>query len=648
MGTKLRVLIVEDSEDDLFVVLHLLQNNGYEVIYKWVDNIPEINVALSEQWDIIICDYYLIGFNALDVLAIVHNQALDLPLIVISAVMDEEIAVTAMQAGAKDFVSKGRLKRLIPAIERSLREAENNRQRQQVEKALKESEQKLQAFNERLTLALDAVQMGIWDWDILTNETIWTPYHEIILGYTPGTPQRSYAEWANRVHPEDLPEVEMHLQAAIAQKRNWEQEYRIVHPNGSLHWVTGSGRIYYNDAGQPIRMVGIIVDITEKKQLETQFLRAQRLENLGILASGIAHDLNNILTPILATAQLLPVTIANLSDRNRHYLNILEISTRRGADLVQQILSFARGTEDKRLILQVKHLLLDIEQVIKSTFPKFIKLEKNIDYKLSTVNANATQLHQVFMNLVINARDAMPNGGTLNLSASNIYIDETFAATNIEAQIGDYIVVSISDTGTGISPDIIEKIFDPFFTTKEVGKGTGLGLSTVLGIIKKHGGFIEVTSKINQGSCFKVYLPAITIVNEALNTEDLELPKGNGELILLVDDEITIADITKTALETYNYTVLLAKNGLEAISLYVQYQNTIKLVLMDIHMPSIDGKTAIITLQKINPQVPIIAMSGSKDGTEQNPLINYNELQGFLPKPFTVHQLLTILQNVIQ
>lgn len=284
MGTILRVLIVEDSEDDLFVVLHLLQKNGYEVIYKWVDNIPEINVTLSEQWDIIICDYCLIGFNALDVLAIVHNQAVDLPLIVISAVMDEEIAVTVMQAGAKDFVSKGRLKRLIPAIERSLREAENNRQRQQALKALTESEQKLQAFNERLTLALDAVQMGIWDWDILTNETIWTPDHEIILGYTPGTPQRSYADWANRVHPEDLPEVEMQLKAAIAQKRNWEQEYRIVHPNGSLHWVTGSGRIYYNDAGQAIRMVGIIVDITEKKELETQFLRAQRLENLGILA----------------------------------------------------------------------------------------------------------------------------------------------------------------------------------------------------------------------------------------------------------------------------------------------------------------------------------------------------------------------------
>ncbi|RUT06590.1 histidine kinase [Dulcicalothrix desertica PCC 7102] len=552
-----------------------------------------------------------------------------------------------MQAGANDFVSKGRLKRLIPAIERSLREAENNRQRQQAEKALKESEQKVQAFNERLTLALDAVQMGIWDWDIPTNETIWTPYHEIILGYTPGTPQRSYAEWANRVHPEDLPQVEMQLQAAIAQKRNWEQEYRIIHPNGSLHWVTSRGRIYYNDVGQAMRMVGIIIDITEKKQLETQFLRAQRLENLGILASGIAHDLNNILTPILATAQLLPVTIANLSDRNRHYLNILETSTRRGADLVQQILSFARGTEDKRLMLQVKHLLLDIEKVIKSTFPKFIELEKNINYNLWTVNANATQLHQVFMNLVINARDAMPNGGTLNLSATNIYIDETYNATNPEAQIGAYVVVSVSDTGTGIPPDIIEKIFDPFFTTKEVGKGTGLGLSTVFSIIKKHGGFIEVSSTINQGSCFKVYLPATTTANEQLNTEDFELPKGNGELILLVDDEIAIGDITKTTLEAYNYTVLLARNGMEAIASYVQYKNTIKLVLMDIHMPSVDGKTAIITLQKINSQVPIIAMSGSKDGMGENPQINYNELQGFLPKPFTVYELLTILQNVL-
>lgn len=182
------------------------------------------------------------------------------------------------------------------------------------------------------------------------------------------------------------------------------------------------------------------------------------------------------------------------------------------------------------------------------SIPKFIELEKNIDYKLWTVNANATQLHQVFINLVINARDAMPNGGTLNISATNIYIDETYTATNPEAQIGAYIVVSVSDTGTGIPPEVIDRIFDPFFTAKEVGKGTGLGLSTVFSIIKKHGGFIEVSSTINQGSCFKVYLPATATANERLNTEDLELPKGNGELILLVDDEITIADVTKTTL----------------------------------------------------------------------------------------------------
>lgn len=294
-----------------------------------------------------------------------------------------------------------------------------------------------------------------------------------------------------------------------------------------------------DEAGRPKSILTVDTDITEKKLLEAQFFRAQRLESIGTLASGIAHDLNNILTPILAAAQLLPLKLKNLDDRSQLLLQLLEVNARRGADLVKQVLSFTRGVEGKRVILQMRHLIGEIERILRETLPKSIEVDVKASHDLWTVFGDSTQLHQVLMNLCVNARDAMPLGGTLTIAASNQWIDETDVRTNLEAKVGPYCVLSVADTGTGIATEILDRIFEPFFTTKELGSGTGLGLSTIVGIIKSHGGFITVSSQLSKGTEFKVFLPAV-MIREAAPIENPELHRGDGNLILVVDDEAPV------------------------------------------------------------------------------------------------------------
>lgn len=324
-------------------------------------------------------------------------------------------------------------------------------------------------------------------------------------------------------------------------------------------------------------------------------------------------------------------------------LKTLETNTKRGAALVKQVLSFARGVEGQHTTLQARHLIAEIKQIVKQTFPKWIEFYIDVSPELWAVSGDATQLHQVLMNLCVNARDAMPDGGTLSISAENLFIDQNYARMHLEAKVGPYIMITVEDSGVGIPPEIVDKIFEPFFTTKELGKGTGLGLATVIGIIKSHGGFINVSSQVGKGTQFKVFLPAVE-ATAAPRVEETELPIGNGELILVVDDEAPIREITKISLESYNYKVILASDGIEAIALYVQHKHEIRVVLVDMMMPSMDGATTIRTLQKINPQVKIIAVSGL---VTNNKLAQQVGINTFLSKPYTARELLQALFSVL-
>ncbi|OYD86995.1 hybrid sensor histidine kinase/response regulator [Nostoc sp. 'Peltigera membranacea cyanobiont' 213] len=430
----------------------------------------------------------------------------------------------------------------------------------------------------------------------------------------------------------------------VLERGMWQGELRKFAKNGEELIIASRWTLMLDAASLPKSILILDTDITEKKQLETQLLRSQRLESLGILASGIAHDLNNILTPMMGISQLLPLKYPHLDDLSLQMLNILESNAKRGSDLVRQILSFTRGSEKQTTIVQVSQVIEDIKQIVQQTFPKFIDINVDITPDIGIVFGDSTELHQVLMNLAINARDAMPNGGKLCISATKVFIDEKYARMHIGATVNSYVKITVTDTGVGINSEIIDRIFDPFFTTKGVGKGTGLGLSILMGIVNSYGGFVEVASQVGIGTTFNVYLP-----NQEGSTsqvvDEVKLSTGQGELILVVDDEVAITEITKTTLEIYNYRVLTAQNGIEALALYTQHQDEIRLVLMDIMMPSISGKTAIRTLQTINSQVPIIAMSGlaTAEALVQTTGV---AIQGFLGKPFSTKQLLNFVQKI--
>jgi PAS domain S-box-containing protein len=499
-------------------------------------------------------------------------------------------------------------------------------------------EQTIQEQAALLNIATDAIMLRDLDNRIL----YWNQGSERLYGWTEA--EAIGKKTTELICPNSLAEVEAALEIVITEGQ-WQGELLKARKDGQNRLVENRWTLVRDDAGNPKSILTVATDITERKQLERQFLRAQRMESLGTLASGIAHDLNNILTPILAAAQLLPLQVIHPSEKSQTLMQIIADSARRGGELVTQILSFARGVDGQSMILQVGHILAEVIQVIQQTFPKLIVLERQVPTdQLWMVFADATQLHQVFMNLCVNARDAMPEGGTLRISAENMAIDENYARMNIDAQVGLYVVITIADTGIGIPPEIFDRIFEPFFTTKEVGKGTGLGLSTTIGIIKKHGGFINAYSEVDSGTQFKVYLPALEGA-EVPPTQDLEILKGNGELILVVDDEASIREITKASLEAYNYRVITASDGVEAMTQYVQYQQEVKCVLLDLMMPMIDGLTTIRALQKMNPSVLIVAMSGLASNGSVAKAASAG-VQYFMSKPFTAQELLQILRQI--
>jgi len=350
----------------------------------------------------------------------------------------------------------------------------------------------------------------------------------------------------------------------------------------------------------PDEGVCFVLDLTERRKLEQQFLRAQRMESIGTLAGGIAHDLNNVLAPIIMALELLS---SRFPDRaSQDLISIISSSANRGADMVRQVLSFARGVGGNKVEVPIKHLLLDMEKIVNDTFLKNIQVRTIIPKDLWTVVGDPTQLHQVLLNLCVNARDSMPNGGTLVLSAENLVLDSHYAGLNIEANPGPYVFLQVEDSGTGIPAEVIEKIFDPFFTTKELGKGTGLGLSTSLAIVKSHDGFLRVYSEEGRGTKFKVYLPAQVIRTEAAAAAAADMPRGHGELILVVDDEKSVREITKQTLEAFGYRAILAADGTEAVALYATRGNEIAVVLTDMMMPIMDGPTTIQVLRKMDPK----------------------------------------------
>ena len=516
----------------------------------------------------------------------------------------------------------------LEAVERRLAEA-----------SLRESEKRFRQIAE-------TIEEVFWMTDPSGSEMIYvSPAYEKIWRRTCESLRASPGSWLDAVHPEDRECVTQ----AMHTKRwrgEYDEKYRIQRPDGSVRWIHERAFPVRGAHGEILRLVGTAEDITESRNTEDQLLRSQRMESIGTLAGGIAHDLNNVLAPIMMSIELLKWQ--EKDERKRNVLTTIESSTQRGADMVKQVLSFARGVEGKKIEVQAGHLLKEIEKLANETFLKNIEVRSDIPADLWVVQGDPTQMHQVLLNLCVNARDAMPDGGTLMLSAGNLVVDEQYAAMNDDVAPGSYLVLQVEDSGTGMPPEVMARIFDPFFTTKELGKGTGLGLSTTIAIVKNHGGFVRVYSETGRGTRFRVYLPAHVADNAGKTTtaRQVELPRGNGELVLLVDDEAAVREITGQTLESFGYRVLQAADGIEGASLFAAHQKDIAVVFTDMMMPSMDGAAMIQVLMRMAPEVRIIAASGlsanNLKAREMSPVLKH-----FIPKPYTAETLFKMLSSVL-
>jgi two-component system cell cycle sensor histidine kinase/response regulator CckA len=500
----------------------------------------------------------------------------------------------------------------------------------------KRAEEQIQEQADLLDKAQDAIIVR----DLENRITYWNKSAVSIYGWTQ---EEAIGKNADELLYKEVQPQLIEARESVIEKGEWMGELRQRTKEGKEIIVENRWTLVRDGKEKPKSILVINTDITEKKRLEEQTLRDQRLESIGMLAGGIAHDLNNVLTPITLSIQILNEKLKD--GQSRRLLTILENNSQRAANLIKQIMLFARGVEGERKPLQVKHIISEIEKVAKETFPRNIKIRADIQKDLWMTSGDATQLHQVIMNLCMNARDAMPDGGNLSITASNFYVDEIYTRMNIEAKVGQYIVITVSDTGIGIPPEIMSRIFEPFFTTKELGKGTGLGLSTSLGIVKGHGGFIDVQSEVGKGTAFRVYLPAIKTEIQRIEEHKLELPVGYGELILVAEDEGSIREITSLTLKTYGYEVLTAEDGAQAVAEYAQNIDKIKVILMDMMIPVMDGQASIQAVRKINPAVKIIVVSGLAEKYKLGNIASHTN--AFLPKPYTAEILLKTVHEVL-
>jgi two-component system, cell cycle sensor histidine kinase and response regulator CckA len=631
LNRGLRILFLEDSLIDRRLIHDCLRKEEFAIEFTDVDNQADFVHALQQKpFDIILSDKSLPGFDGLTALGIVRKGFPHIPFVFVTGSMGEEAAIESIKDGATDYVLKNRLSRLIPAVQRAIREAEQAKKARAAEEKIREQ-----------AALLDQAQDAILVKDVADHILYWNNSAERIYGWPAA---EIIGRRATDLPPKNPAKYEEAKQAVL-KKGNWTGELVTTSREGRELTVESRWTLVRNEAGSPKSILVIDTDITEKKQLETNFLRSQRMESIGALAGGIAHDLNNALAPVIMGADLLRGCQDEASRQT--FLDIISSGAERATALVKQILSFARGSGGQSGPIILSHLIREMGKMIRETFPKSILFSVAITEKeLWTVQGDATEFHQVLLNLCVNARDAMPEGGRLTLSAQNLTLDQETAAAH--GAPGPYVMISVRDTGSGIRPEVLPHIFEPFFTTKIGDKGTGLGLSTVAGIVKHHGGFIEIETEPGQGTEFKIYLPAMASAEKAAaEAQGAVLPTGHGELILVIEDEEAVREMTKTMLESCGYRVVTARNGVEGIDRFKEYKSEIRLLVTDTDMPYMGGMAAIRAIKELKPDMPVIVATGSRSDSEQLRSIDLEHLRT-LEKPYSLGQLLSAVGAAIQ
>jgi two-component system cell cycle sensor histidine kinase/response regulator CckA len=624
MKQPLRVLIVEDSEEDAFLLLRELRCD-YDLFSKRVDTPAAMRVALVRQvWDIVLSDYSLRHFSAPAALALVQKLELDLPFIVVSGTIGEMSAVEILKAGAHDFIMKGYLARLVPAIQREMREVDQRLARRQTELALHESESRYRSLVET---SPDAIMLTDLEGAIIfCNQQTARLY-----GY-----ERTEELLGGNAFPLIAPmgQAQSLWQYLLEQGGVRNAEYTLYRRDGTSFPAEVSASLISDAAGQPAACVGVVRDVTKRKHLEAQFLQIQKIESIGRLAGGVAHDFNNLLTAIMGYAELALESPPDADVRD-DLEGILKTAVR-AAGLTRQLLAFARQQIMDPRVLSLNDLVLDIDKLLHRLIREDIQLTAQLAPNLGQVKADPGQIEQVLVNLAVNASDAMPQGGKLTIETTNIVLDQEYTRQHIGVVAGSYVLLTVSDTGTGMDMEVKRRLFEPFFSTKELDKGTGLGLATCYGIITQHGGHIRVYSELNYGTTFKIYLPCVEDIPTLTSLHnDMSDSPGGLETLLLVEDELAVRELAGRVLRMQGYTVLEAANGEEGLSIAQQHSGVApRLLLTDIVMPQMSGTVLAAQLKAIIPDIRVLFMSGYTGDL----LIQHSRMHpgmAFLQKPFS-------------
>ncbi len=640
--TLLRILHLEDDDSDSELIRAALQQHGFHVDIQRAESAAEFTSALQAGGhDLVLSDFTIPGFDGMTALLMTRDASPDVPFIFISGTIGEERAVAAMKLGAADYVLKGHLDRLSPVVERALREAEQRRARHASEQALAE-------IRRRMDFALDAAQVGIWEWDMRSQRVVWSGLTEQLHGFEPGAFPGTFDAALGCMHSADRPHVHEALTHVTPGGPRFGLEYRVPLPDGTLHWIAAVGQVEHDAEGAPIHARGVCYDVTERISLEDQLRQAQRLESIGGLAAGVAHDFNNLLNVILGYSEILMDRFAEDADVLSDLAEVRR-AAQSATGLTRQLLAFSRKQILTPKVMDLNVAIGDMQKMLRRVIEENIRLDLHLAPGPQPVKVDVNQLEQVILNLVVNARDAMPDGGVVTIETDEVRLDEGYArAHHLQESLepGRYARLTLSDTGTGIPPEIQSRLFEPFFTTKEQGRGTGLGLATVYGIVKQSGGQIFLYSEVGLGTTFKIYLPIADGVARTVDAAPGAVRSLNGERILVVEDQPALQTLVSRMLAHSNCQVVVASSAEEAQQVLAESAAPIDVVLTDVVMAGNSGYLLAKWINETRPGLPVIYMTGySEKAIAHHDIVDAGTT--LLQKPFTREALVSTIQRVL-
>jgi PAS domain S-box-containing protein len=644
MGTAdtrkpLRILIVEDSEHDAELLLWHLNREGFDVTSRRVDTATAMSDALAAgPWDVVLSDYSMPQFSATAALALLRQSGYDTPFIIVSGTIGEETAIQALKAGANDYLLKGRVGRLAQAIEREVRDVSERRRLHATAMALSET-------RERMRFALEAAAVGTWESNVATGTLAWSDIQERLHGVAAGRFGGTFDAFVDLIHPEDRQRVRDEVSRFQRGSADWRLEYRVTWPDGSQHWIASVGRTVHTEDGEPMRAAGVGMDVTAFKQLEEQFHQAQKMEAVGKLAGGVAHDFNNLLTIILGYCDMLTSRYKDAPPAMEDVKEIRRAATSASV-LTGRLLAFSRKQVLAPRVVDLNEILTSLKNMLRRLIEESVRIEFSLEDNLARIKVDAGQMEQVVLNLVVNARDAMPGGGALTIATANVQLDSEYARAHVGTQPGPHIMLAVTDTGIGMAPDVRAHLFEPFFTTKSKGHGTGLGLATVYGIVKQSLGSIDVESEPGVGTTFRIYFPVSSEEPTAAQAKAVTVNLRGTETVLVVEDEPTLRGLDQNILEQYGYRVLVAVDVAEALDICAKYTDEIHVVVTDVVLPDGSGRTIGDWVLQHRPGTRVVYMSGyTDDAIVRHGILDVDTT--FLQKPFTPQELVRKVREIL-